>query len=114
MVLRRGRRRLGVMPRPRGLSRRCGRCFPPAVPAVIAHPRHVHVVDDRGVVDVVNLRHIDIVYGPVVVKPITFPAPAFVTAARVSVAAVDPPLKSDPLHPITSLNTKRHPPPTPL
>src|SRR5260370_27311388 len=99
---------------PRGLFLRCWACVHSAVPAVIAHPRHVHVVDDRGVVDVVNLRHIDIVYGPVVVKPITFPAPAFVTAARVSVAVVNPAIESDPRPPITFVKYKRTAAPAPI
>lgn len=65
------------------------------VAAVIADTRAAVVVNDRCVVDVVNLSGIDIVDGTVVIEVSSIPAAAFISVAEVTVAVVNATIKAD-------------------
>ena len=65
-------------------------CGGSAVAAVVADVVHCHVVDHGFVVDVCNVRRIDVIYRPVVEEGSIPPVAAFIAPTGVSVAVVDP------------------------
>ena len=72
------------------------------------------VVDDRGVVGIVNFRDIDVVHRAVVVKAVVVPAPAFITAAEIAVAVIYAAVKANLWAPLTLMESKDSSAPTPV
>jgi len=87
----------------------------PAVPAVITHAGNVDiVVYHRSVVRVVDFRYVDVVHSTVVVEVSAVPASTFIPAAEVSVAVVDPTVKTYPRAPISFIKFKCATAPAPI
>src|SRR5580704_5792992 len=86
-----------------------------AVSAVVTHAidRRVFVYD-RRVVGVVNLGDIDVVHRAVVVEVIMVPAAAFITVAEISIAIVDPTVKSDARAPVAFVKDEGASAPAPI
>src|SRR5262249_55404793 len=92
-----------------------GACGYTSVPAVVAHSRYVGpVVYDRRVVNVVNVRDVDVVYGAVVVEAIAFPSSAFVPVAKVPEAVVDAAIEPHSRTPISLVENESHTVPSPV
>src|SRR5438105_9132221 len=84
-----------------------------ASPAVVTDASHI-ALTDRGVVNVVNYGDIHIVDGAIVKKVSAIPAPAFITAAEIAVAIVDPAIESDHRSPETFIENKSATTPAPI
>src|ERR1043165_474152 len=65
-----------------------------AIAAVVTHARDVHIVHNRGVIDVVDVCNIYIIYGAVIEKVIAFPAPAFVAVTGIAPSIIDATIKT--------------------
>src|SRR5262249_25332703 len=91
-------------PGPRGYAART---------AVIADPVDGRVVDDGGVVDVVDVGDIHVVYGAIVEKASVLPASAFVAFTEVSEAIDDPTIETDAGTPIAFMKDVSVAAPTP-
>ena len=79
----------------RGLFR-CGRAsVNPAVPAVIADMVERGVVDYGLVVDVVNIRDVNVIHRAVVVEAAVIPISALIADATISKAVIDATVKAD-------------------
>ncbi len=72
------------------------------------------VVDDCGVVGIMDFRDIDVVHRAVVVKAVVVPATAFITAAEIAVAVIYAAVKTNPWAPITLMENKDSSAPTPI
>ena len=72
------------------------------------------VVDDCGVVGIVDFRDIDVVHRAVVVKAVVVPAAAFITAAEIAVAVIYAAVKANLWAPITLMESKDSSAPTPI
>src|SRR5215469_9614504 len=70
------------------------------VSTVVADAVHCSV-HDRGVVDVVNFRHVHVGDRPVVIEMSAIPASALVAVSEVAVSVVDPTIKSNHWPPIS-------------
>src|SRR5277367_2744202 len=81
-------RRNVSLPLDRLLLRSCAR-VDPAIASVVTYAVHRGVVDYRGVVNVVNVRHIDVVNGAVIEKVPVIPSSAFIAVAEVTEAVVN-------------------------
>src|SRR5271168_462954 len=109
------RRRCGLMRRPRGgLLHGSRPCRDAAGPAVEADPVDRDAIDYRLVVYVVNVGDIHMAHRAVVIKFMTLPMSAGVTAAGVSETVVDAPVEPDGRAPVAFV--PRIPPvaPTPI
>lgn len=67
----------------------------PAISAVVADPVHRSVVDNRGVVNVVNVGDIYVVDGAIIEKMSALPTSAFISIAEVAESVIDPTVESD-------------------
>ncbi len=72
------------------------------------------VVDDCGVVGIMDFRDIDVVHLAVVVEAVVVPAAAFITAAEIAVAVIYAAVKTNPWAPITLMENKHSSAPTPI
>jgi hypothetical protein len=88
------RRRPRVLLVRRCLFRRAGAGVSSAVAAVIAHPVG-RVVDNGLVVNVVNVRHVHVIYRSVVLEGSVIPISAFIAGTAIAVAVVDAAIKAD-------------------
>src|SRR6516225_6628892 len=80
-----------------------GTCIYAAVATVVAHACNVsRVVDDRGVVNVVDLRDVDVVHTAVVIEVVMIPTATFVTVAEVTESVIDATIETDHRPPIAS------------
>jgi hypothetical protein len=64
-------------------------------PATVVADSHVRDVRHAIVVDVVNVRHIDVVDGAVIGELVMVPIPSLVTAAHISVTVIDTAVEAD-------------------
>src|SRR6266404_5573275 len=86
-----------------------------AIASVITHARNVDVVIHHGrVVHVVDFRHVDVVHRTVVVEASAVPAATFIPAAKISVAVIDPAVKTYDGPPISLVKYKRGTAPGPI
>ena len=99
----------------RGLFFGGGSFVNPTVAAVIADAVYRRiVVDDRGVVGVMDFRDTDVVHRAIVVKAVVVPAAAFITAAEIAIAVIYAAVKTNPWAPITLMENKGSSAPTPI
>ena len=84
-----------------------------AIAAIVADAGRV-VVDDGGVVDVVNLRDVDVVDAAIVVEVVVFPAASFIAMAKIAEAVVDASVKTDHRSPIAFVEGKGSSIPSPV
>src|ERR1043166_1582462 len=84
------------------------------IAAVVTHARDVHIVYNRGVIDVVDVCNIYIVYGAVIEKVIAFPAPAFVAVAGIAPSIIDATIKTYARSPIPFMKYESHSAPAPI
>src|SRR5260370_33134768 len=86
-----------------------------AVAAVITHARNSDVVvHHRRVVHVVDFGHVDVIHRTVVVEAPAVPAATFIPAAKISVAVIDPAVKTYDRSPISFVKHKRGSTPGPI
>ncbi len=86
-----------------------------AVAAVIADAVYRRiVVDDCGVVGIMDFRDIDVVHRAVVVEAVTVPAAAFITSAEIAITVIDAAVETDPRAPITLMEKKDGSAPAPI
>src|SRR6516162_1442867 len=82
------------------LPRRAG--IDASIAAVVADPiDHCIVVDDRGVVGVMDLRDVYAVHPSVVVKAVTVPAASFVPVAKIAITIVHAAVETHERAPVT-------------
>src|SRR6266849_2375870 len=87
----------------------------PTVAAVVADAVHYGgVVNNRRVVNVVDVGDVYIVHRAVVEKPAAVPTPAFVAVSKVAVTVVDPAVEADTRTPIAFMENKSVAAPTPI
>src|SRR6266446_2810558 len=72
------------------------------------------VVDDCGVVGIMDFHDIDVVHRAVVVKAVVVPAAAFIAAAEIAVAVIYAAVKTNLWAPITLMESKDSSAPTPI
>lgn len=85
-----------------------------SVSTVVADAVDRSVVDDRGVIDVVNVGDIHIVHRAVVVELSALPASALVAVTVISIAVTDSAIEADLLAPISVVENKSVAAPTPV
>src|SRR5215469_2317306 len=90
-----------------------GARFNATAAAVIADARIAVIVDDGGVVGVVNDVHIHVVDGAVVIEMIVLPAAAFIAVAEVSVAVVNSAVEADVRPPVAFMKNETASAPAP-
>ena len=84
------------------------------IAAVVADPVHRGVVDDGGVVNVVNVCDVHVVHRTVVVELSVLPPAALITLTKVSVAITDSAIKTDLLAPVALIEDVAIAAPTPV
>ncbi len=99
MLSLRGDRRNVMLTRSRFLLR-SGASVDAALTTVVADARRVVVVHHRGVVHVVNLRHVHVIHRTVVIEVVVVPASSLITAPEIAVSIIDATVKSHDRSPI--------------
>src|SRR5580698_6674325 len=97
----------------RGLFFRRGPRREPAVATVVAHPAHRCVVNDRGVVDIMNVGHVHVHHCAVVEKVAAIPTPTHETYSEITESVIDSAIEADVWTPITFMENKCAAAPTP-
>src|SRR6266851_8415589 len=85
-----------------------------AIAAVVADSIHGDVIDHGLVVDIGDVYVADIVYGAVVVQTAALPIAAFVAAADVAIAVIDPAVETDVRTPVAYMPDERSASPAPI
>ena len=84
-----------------------------AVTTVVADARSVVIVHHRGVVHVVDFRHVHVVHGAVVIEAVVVPASSLITVAGITVSIINAPVKSYDRSPKAFMKNKSAAAPTP-
>src|SRR5271165_1414947 len=86
----------------------------PTCASVVTDTVHRCIVDNRGVVNIVNVGDIDIVHRAVVIELAVVPAATLVTSAKVAKTVIDSTIEPDCWPPIARVESERDTVPAPI
>src|ERR1700733_2789820 len=84
------------------------------ITAIVANVVDRNIVDDRGAVDVVNVRDIHVVHCTVVIKMSVVPTSSFITSAEVTESVNDPSIETHMRTPVSLIKNKASIDPSPI